>query len=242
MQFFKMQASTRQFIPSINRGFLLQGRPGSGKSELIGYSLKQMGFVQTLPGETHPHHPFTFCKIDASLPDAMKKEAFKKAFHLGQMVWLDELNAAMDGKCTHWLNAFLSGFDPDTHQPADKPGFLLLVSINSAGMSGRDIICPSLHNKLASFSMPEISPEDLLAIIAEQQPKLNKSAQQNLAHDLYQLMNEDRQLTLRDITYHLTQYAQIYPSAANNPYGIFAPTRRQDSENNPSTFELNFTG
>ncbi|WP_133141123.1 hypothetical protein [Legionella quateirensis] len=192
-------------------GCLIEGRPGMGKTELIRYRLAKSGYTQIKPGEDAPKNTLTYIKIDASLPDELNKTYIRKAFNQGQIVWLDEVNSVLDDGFEHWMNAFLSGFDPDTHHKAQIPGFMLLVTANGIGMEGRSLIGPAFRGRLTQLTMPEPTGKDLDMIIENKlADQLEETQRHTMAQELVQLMEKNKNLTLREITPKLKLISQIY--------------------------------
>ena len=192
-------------------GCLIEGRPGMGKTELIRYRLAKSGYTQAKPGEDAPKNTLTYIKIDASLPDELKKTYIRQAFNQGQIVWLDEVNSILDEGFEHWMNAFLSGFDPDTHHKAEIPGFMLLVTANGIGMDGRSLIGPAFRGRLTQLTMPEPTVKDLDMIIETKlTDELEETQRHTMAQELVQLMKKNTLLTLREITPKLKQISGIY--------------------------------
>lgn len=192
-------------------GCLIEGRPGMGKSELIRYRLAKSGYTQAKPGEDAPANTLTYIKIDASLSDELKQHFIRKAFNQGQIVWLDEVNSILDEGFEHWMNAFLSGFDPDTHLRAQIPGFMLLVTANSIGMEGRSLIGPAFRGRLTQLTMPEPNAKDFEMIIEKKLPdQLTEKQRQTMANELEQLIQKNKNLTLREITPKLELISLIY--------------------------------
>jgi hypothetical protein len=192
-------------------GCLIEGRPGMGKTELIRYRLAKSGYTQAKPGEDAPANTLTYVKIDASLPDELKKNCIRKAFNQGQIVWLDEVNSVLDEGFEHWMNAFLSGFDPDTHHKAQVPGFMLLVTANGIGMEGRSLIGPAFRGRLTQLTMPEPTVNDLDMIIEKKLTNhLEETQRHTMAEEINQLINKNKNLTLREITPKLELISRIY--------------------------------
>lgn len=192
-------------------GVLIEGKPGTGKSKLVEYRLHRSGYIRAIPGEKAPgNNQLSYIKIDASLPDEVKKDYIRLAFNQGQIVWLDEVNSTLDGGFEKWINGFLSGYDPDTGKPAQRPGFMLIVTANSMGMEGRVLMGPAFKGRLTEITMVEPDREDLKEIISHYCPKLNDKEKSFMARDIYQLMQEDKNLTLRDLVPKLAKYARFY--------------------------------
>lgn len=146
-------------------GFLIEGKPGMGKSEVMRNALSEAGYSEISPEEKPGNKSLTYLKVDASLPIHEKKRQIQQAFHRGQIVWLDEVNSCMDGNFEQWINAFLSGIDPSTHKPAKKPGFMMLVTANSISMEGRSLIGPALRGRLQCEEMTIPNANDLSVIL-----------------------------------------------------------------------------
>ena len=148
---------------------------------------------------------------------AALKTYIRQAFNQGQIVWLDEINSIIETidpqqneNLQRWMKAFLSGLDPDTQKPAEKPGFMLMVTANSIGKKGRSLLGPSIRGHLRKYDIPDPNEADFLTLCQKKLPDLSANAQEELARDLHYLCQEEPDLTLREIAPQLNQYGEIY--------------------------------
>jgi MoxR-like ATPase len=174
---------------------------------LIKYCLHQAGYTQVDLGEPAPKDALTFVKIDASL---VEYSHVQQAFHNGQMVWLDEVDAILDEQFSQWMNGFLSGTDPKTGEKAKRPGFMLWATANGIGFKGRKLIDPAFLARLDKFVMPDPTEEDLLVIVNEKLPDSPYDTRKTIARDTYWVMQQKPDLTLRGITPKLDTVSTIY--------------------------------
>ncbi len=197
-------------------GVLIEGCPGMGKSELVRYRLHLSGYQKVSRNTVPPEGGLSYVKLDASLSMSELKASIRHAFNQGQAVWLDEVNCLLDDGFEQWINAFMSGVDPDNHAPAIKPGFMLLVTANGVGMEGRSLIGPALRGRMTTLQMPLPTLEDMRDIVrshnASQNLGLTPSMQARLATDLHAVMRDEPGLSLRAIIPKLKQCADYYIS------------------------------
>ncbi len=149
-------------------GVLLEGDSGTGKSELIGATLAAKGIREIKLGEERTDNQQRFYKIDANLPLKQKRQIIVEAFENGDVIWIDEINSCIDDGLEKILNAALTGDHPNGTGADPKPGFMLISSVNSAGLEGRSIISPALLHRTIQprvRSLKEYSCEDFAAII-----------------------------------------------------------------------------
>ncbi len=149
-------------------GVLLEGDSGTGKSELIGATLAAKGIKEIKLGEVRTDNQQRFYKIDANLPLEQKRQIIVEAFEHGDVIWIDEINSCIDDGLEKILNAALTGDHPDGTGAEPKPGFMLISSVNSAGLEGRSIISPALLHRTIQpevKSLKEYSHEDIAEII-----------------------------------------------------------------------------
>ncbi len=149
-------------------GVLLEGDSGTGKSELIGAVFAAKGIKEIKVGEERADDKQRFYKIDANLPLDQKRQIIEKAFENGDVIWIDEINSCIDDGLEKILNAALTGDHPNGTKAKPKPGFMLISSVNSAGLEGRSIISPALLHRTIQpkvKSLKEYSHEDFTKII-----------------------------------------------------------------------------
>lgn len=197
-------------------GFIIEGRPGIGKSESIADSLARMGYQQVTSLSHLPNRIPVYLKMDASLSLPRKKALLIGALVRGIPVWLDEGSSCMDDELEKILNAVLSGIHPDTGDPVETPGFMLFLTTNSAGLSGRSAINPALLARCAKKTMPE-------PLLADFETIVNKSLDANLAaiidketmaKNLHLEFTSNTNMTLRAMIPNLAKVALSYPLAA----------------------------
>ena len=172
-------------------GVLLEGDSGVGKSVLISAMLQYQGIKEKkFADDITEESDWKYYKIDANLPLERKKEIIIKAFEEGNIVWIDEINSCVDDGLEKILNAVLTGDHPDGKDVKNvNPGFMLISSVNSAGLEGRSLISPALRHRTTApkvKSLKEYSQEDLAQIIKHWLPedveeKFSDNVSQNIA-------------------------------------------------------------
>lgn len=123
-------------------GLLIEGDPGVGKTTVIRDILEE-----NFAGD--------YIKLDANMSSKDQKKLITLAFRTGKILWLDEINSLLNTDIEAYLNAALTGEDPETGVYAgdDAPVFLMLATANKNYMQGRSNISPALR---ARFIQHEI--------------------------------------------------------------------------------------
>lgn len=148
-------------------GYLLEGKPATGKSEMIAHALGASGYLEAKP-EDEPKDGYFYYKIDASLSLADKKKIIIRAFDEGNAIWIDELNSCIDDGLEKILNAVLTGENPDTKQKTKKQGFMAFFTANSAGLEGRSLIGPAIRHRCVQKETGDFLEKDLPAIFQKE--------------------------------------------------------------------------
>jgi len=194
--------------------FLIEGRSGIGKTELIRYSLEQSGYQSG--NENKNVQGLKYYKIDASLSRDVKEKRIIQAIEEGNALWIDEINSCIDDGLEKILNTALSGFHPETLQPLKQGGFMLFATANSMGMEGRSAIGPALRGRMVQSPMPLPTADDFEAILNYLLAKqLSKEQFANLdiglmATDLDILFKKNPHYNLRTISDLLEEIIPAY--------------------------------
>jgi hypothetical protein len=240
-------------------GVLLEGDSGVGKSVLIEAVLASKGIKPAtleerdlsknkaiadaaihLPRSNSNSTKFgetpnlMFYKIDANLPLDKKKQIIIKAFEEGNIVWIDEINSCIDDGLEKILNAALTGDHPEGKSAKNvKPGFMLISSVNSAGLEGRSIISPALRHRTTQprvKGLKEYKVEDLTKIISHwisqdetlQQHQNSTQNHQKIAENFLECLNSNggERLNLRMLKSNLpkilSKYEELFASQPKN--------------------------
>jgi MoxR-like ATPase len=211
-------------------GVLLEGDSGVGKSVLIEAVLASKGIKPATPenSASASESNLIYYKIDANLPLDKKKQIIIKAFEEGNIVWIDEINSCIDDGLEKILNAALTGDHPEGKSTENvKPGFMLISSVNSAGLEGRSIISPALRHRTTQprvKGLKEYKVEDLTKIISHwisqdetlQQHQNQTQNHQKIAENFLKCLNSNggERLNLRmlksDLPKILTKYKELF--------------------------------
>ncbi len=217
-------------------GVLLEGDSGVGKSVLIEAVLSSKGIKPATPenSASASESNLMFYKIDANLPLNQKKQIIIKAFEEGNIVWIDEINSCIDDGLEKILNAALTGDHPEGKSTENvKPGFMLISSVNSAGLEGRSIISPALRHRTTQprvKGLKEYKVEDLTKIISHwisqdetlQQHQNQTQNHQKIAENFLKCLNSNggERLNLRMLKSNLpkilTKYEKFFKSPPKN--------------------------
>lgn len=150
-------------------GLLLEGEPGTGKSDLLMNALIANGFKKVEPPKQNEPVPTldiskAYYYIPASLAFDEKRRILLTAFEQGAIVVTDEINSGP--MMEQLMNAFLMGQHPETKMPPAKPGFLLLATQNPISMAGRAATSRAIRRRLLFYSVPEYTSPELISILS----------------------------------------------------------------------------
>ena len=191
-------------------GVLIEGKPGLGKSEMVGHVLRLRGYTECT-ADADPNQK-QYCKLDASLSFEAKKAQIIRAFEAGQILWIDEINSCLDDGLEKVLNAVLTGYHPDTKQQARNAGFRLIATANSAGLEGRSVIGRALRHRSVQIRLPKPDAESLhemlLGVLTHKQ-KAQVDVQQ-MAEYLFGLMKKSDAVNLRSIVKKLPRLVEVF--------------------------------
>ena len=82
------------------------------------------------------------------------------------MIVIDEINSSP--MMEKFLNALLMGKNPDTGEPPNKVGFMVIGTQNPATMAGRRIASTALQRRLTTMTIPEYHQDEMKQILLQQ--------------------------------------------------------------------------
>jgi hypothetical protein len=144
-------------------GLIIEGEPGLGKSQLVLEELKNASLHEASLSNTLPDSNAYYC-IPATLSLAEKKRLILKAFHEGNIVIMDEINAS--ASMERFFNALLMGKTPEG-QWAKNPGFLLFGTQNAISMSGRNARSLASARRILKKTFPLYSKQEMIDILSQ---------------------------------------------------------------------------
>ncbi|WP_165482689.1 AAA family ATPase [Legionella gresilensis] len=173
-------------------GLILEGEPGTGKSELVIAALLSQGYQKvSIYDTTVPLSDNIFYHIPVSLSLEEKKACLLKAFNEGAVVVIDEINSSP--MMERLINDLLMGYNDKKERPT-KPGFLIIGTQNPVTMAGRRHPSEALARRLMKAILPAYSNTEMEAILQAKglerqqaielvevyQAQVNKAAKENL--------------------------------------------------------------
>lgn len=147
-------------------GIILEGSPGSGKSELLINLLLSKGYVEAKGSSNNIN---CFYKISAGLSEAKKIEILTKAFHAGAVVVWDEMNTSASPEMERLLNAIAMGRMLDGTRPQRK-GFTLFATQNPMRIGARYQASHALNRRFLTIQIPDYTQKEALAIATQKMP------------------------------------------------------------------------
>ena len=141
-------------------GFIIEGEPGIGKSELIGAVLEAKGVIDgNIESDIKSQK---YYKISASMTSKEKREAIVRAFEEGNVLWIDEINSCIDDDgLEKTLNAALTGKHPLGKTGSFAAGFLMISSINPPILSGRSQLSPAIKHRSNIYQSKSLNDYEL---------------------------------------------------------------------------------
>ena len=169
---------------------------------MIRQVLQHQGY-ELLDPAASPHEGQAYCdKIDAGLPLNEKKSRLLNAFEHGWSVWIDEFDACTEG-LEKFINALMTGQNPETGEQAKHPGFIILGTGNGATMSGRKELSEALDSRCLTLSMPNPSFENVKEIIQFHHPEFSAEFTQQVAAQFMNAKRDQPWLNIRDLVTEL---------------------------------------
>ena len=205
-------------------GLIIEGSPGIGKTEMIRAALEAENILQgsvdsditidQTSDQTSSTHQ-KFYKIEAGTSPDKMKQIIIKAYEQGNIVWIDEINSCIDNSdLEKTLNAVLTGKHPEGKKEiSQKPGFMLISSINPPILAGRSQLSPALKHRSTLINTTPLTQyhEEDLAKICEHMLKnstitLQQQDCQVIAKSIAQTFKQElsnnplKSLSLRDLS------------------------------------------
>ena len=150
-------------------GVIFEGDSGVGKSVMIEAVLESQRIQKItsldLPIDDQQHF---YYKIDASLTYQQIKQQLIKAYELGVIVVIDELNTRINEGLEKDINALLTGQHPTDSSIKMKEGFMIITSVNKASSAGRANFSPAIKhrfNNISALTLSKYRDEDFVKII-----------------------------------------------------------------------------
>ncbi|HBB53578.1 MAG TPA: hypothetical protein DCZ80_06720, partial [Legionellales bacterium] len=141
-------------------GFILEGEPGIGKSELLIEVLHhEFGLCK---GSLESHQDNVFYTLPPSISLDERKALLLKAFHEGAVVIVDEMNSGP--MLESFLNALLMGATPEG-KIAQRPGFTVLATQNPSSRGGRREQSDALLRRMLKFNLENYSKDEIQNIL-----------------------------------------------------------------------------
>lgn len=148
-------------------GFIFEGSPATGKSELVIAILKERGFAEQFSDSERSLHQSIYYRLSASMPLDEKKKLLLQAFHGGAVVVMDEFNSCP--MLESFLNDLLMGRNPysDGNQllHPDNPGFLIIGTQNPVTMAGRIRPSEALDHRIFTLKIKDYPKNELIQIV-----------------------------------------------------------------------------
>ncbi|STX51862.1 AAA domain (dynein-related subfamily) [Legionella busanensis] len=144
-------------------GLILEGDPGTGKSELVIAALLSQGYQKvSIHDTTKPLSDNIFYHVPVSLSLEEKRACLLKAFNEGAVVVIDEINSSP--MMERLINDLLMGFNEKKERP-NKPGFLIIGTQNPVTMSGRRPASDALARRLIKCNILPYPDTEIEAIL-----------------------------------------------------------------------------
>lgn len=161
---YEAQGNTAKLYGGLG-GIVIEGPPGTGKSDLVLTHLKAQGYVE-ITDFTHPSlHPKGYYCLPASMSLTGKEIILRKAFHEGAVVLINEINACP--MMEKLLNSLLMGKTPENERPTIRPGFMIIGTQNPVSMAGRRAPSNALSRRVMTIELPDFPMDEAKAIMNE---------------------------------------------------------------------------
>lgn len=150
-------------------GFVIEGAPGIGKSDLVMKNLIHHGYAEGRDLARSAKGNW-FYRIPASLSLSEKEQRLRKAFHEGAVAIMDEVNSSP--MMERLMNCLLMGRTPEGERPK-IPGFVVIGTQNPASMAGRRKASHALAHRMNQIALDPYQEDELTAILAQKGVETN---------------------------------------------------------------------
>lgn len=158
-------------LPGGLGGLVFEGIPRDGKSHFVAASLLANGFVQVAPHEIGTCKQDAFCLLPANMPLEQKKECLLAAFHAGQFVIGNEMNASSGLASLRY--ALAMGFD-ETMQPPKKRGFGFIDTQNPIYFAGRRATTTPFKHRVITYEFNPCGQREIYQIVHKKHPSISE--------------------------------------------------------------------
>ena len=145
-------------------GWVLEGEPGIGKSEMVVHYLLNQGIHEAKIDSAQSHDAHMFYRIPVSMELGTKEKVLLKAFDEGAIVIIDEINSAP--MMEQLVNCLLMGKTPAGRRPA-RLGFAIIGTQNPATMPGRRQSSTALSRRMQTCYLSAYRDEEMLDILKQ---------------------------------------------------------------------------
>lgn len=145
-------------------GFIIEGEPGVGKSELVIDTLLAHKFEEMHDFDLPATAEKPFYRMPVSMSLQEKDRLLRKAFDEGAVILIDEINSSP--MIERLLNELLMGKTPEGNRP-QKSGFMIIGTQNPVTMAGRRAPSTALSRRMITKELPLYPDKEMLSILID---------------------------------------------------------------------------